>query len=53
MSEASEVEERKVIKVNTPEPAMDDMMAQQEPVANQGMGDMNAGEKEILGDEGM
>lgn len=47
------IEERKVIKVNTPEPAMDDMMAQQEPVANQGMGDMNAGEEEIMGDEGM
>lgn len=53
MSEASEVEERKVIKVNTPEPAMDDMMTQQEPVANQDMGDMNAGEEEIMGDEGM
>lgn len=52
MSEASNVEERKVIKVDTPEPEIDDTMMQQEPFDNQGAEDMNIDGSEIIGDEG-
>lgn len=52
MSEASNVEERKVLKVDTPEPEIDDTMMQQEPVDNQDVEDMNIDGSEIMGDEG-
>lgn len=45
------IEERKVIKVDTPEPEMNDTMMQQEPVDNQGIEDMNVGDDEMIGDE--